>query len=148
MQLRANLPAARLTAEQQCDASHASVLLGDYLFAAAVFQLEPLGLDVVAGFADYLAAEAENSERTGALDDERGELAALLTRIVVSASGQYGQSTVAAQSRNRSLGRLYYRLDRTKIALARMRFFRLKQERGAALVASDAPLVPLTRQVL
>jgi hypothetical protein len=148
MQLRANLPAARLTAEQQCDASNASVLLGDYLFAAAVFQLEPLGLDVVAGFADYLAAEAENSERTGALDDERGELAALLTRIVVSASGQYGQSTLAAQSRNRSLGRLYYRLDRTKIALARMRFFRLKQERGAALVASDAPLAPLTRQVL
>jgi len=147
-QLRANLPAARLTSDDESDASHSSVLLSDYLFAAAVFQLEPLGLDVLAGFADFLAAEAENSERTGALDDERGELAALLTRIVISANGQYGQSAVAAESRNRSLGRLYYRLDRTKSPLARIPFPRLEQERSAAPVASGAPLAPVTRQVL
>jgi hypothetical protein len=148
MQLRTNLPAARLTSAHEFDASHASVLLCDYLFAAAVFQLEPLGLEVLAGFADYLAAEAENSERTGALDDERGELAALLTRIVTSASGQHGESAVAAETRNRALGRLYYRMDRTKIVLARMAVSGLEQERSPAAVASGAQLAPLTRQVL
>jgi hypothetical protein len=147
-QLRANLPAGRLTSDDESDASHSSVLVSDYLFAAAVFRLEPLGLDVLAGFADYLGAEAENSERTGALDDERGELAALLTRIVISANGRYGQSAVAAESRNRSLGRLYYRLDRTKNPLARISFPRLEQERSAAPVSSGAPLAPVTRQAL
>jgi Squalene/phytoene synthase len=118
--LRANLPIARLTADAEVDGSHSSVLLSDYLFGAAVFALEPLGLEVLASFADFLAAEAENSERTGALADERGELAALLTRIAMSASGQFGRSAIATESRNRSLGQLYYRMDRAKSSLLRM----------------------------
>src|ERR1700722_714452 len=118
--LRANLPVARLTSDEMPDGSHASVLLSDYLFGAAVFALEPLGLAALAGFAGFFGAEAENSERTGALADERGEVAALLTRIVMSENGQYGQGAAATESRNQSLGRLYYRLDRTKRPQARM----------------------------
>lgn len=138
-QMQANLSAARLTSDDESAASHSSVLISDYLFAAAVYQLAPLGLDVLARFADFLAAEAENSERTGALDDERGELAALLTRVVLSANGQHGQTAVAAESRNRSLGRLYYRSDRTKSRPARIALPRFEQERSAAPVTGQAP---------
>jgi hypothetical protein len=143
-QLRANLPSARLTTDGESDASHSSVLIGDYLFAAAVLQLEPLGPEVLSGFADFLAAEAENSERTGAFDDERGELAALLTRIAGLATGQHGHSTGAAESRNRALGRLYYRWDRTNTSLARMLFPWRQQNRSAAPVAGAAPLAPVS----
>ena len=115
--LRANLPVARLTSDEGESDSHASILLSDYLFGAAVLRLQPLGLEVLAGFAEFLAAEAENSERTGALTDERGELAAFLTRIVVSANGQYGRTVAADENRNRSLGQIYHRLDRTRPSL-------------------------------
>jgi hypothetical protein len=116
--LRANLPVARLTSDEGASGPHASILLSDYLFGAAVLRLQPLGLEVLAGFADFLAAEAENSERTGALGDDRGELAAFLTRIVMSANGHYGREVLADEHRNRSLGRLYYRQDRAGISLA------------------------------
>jgi hypothetical protein len=146
-QLRANLPAARLTSEEGADRPHTSVLLSDYLFGAAVFELQPLGLEVLAGFADFLAAEAENAERTGALADERGELAAFLTRIVMSANGQYGQNAVAAERRNRSLGQLYYRLDRTKSPLARMLVFSPQTGSDCPVpVLRGAPLAPVPTQ--
>jgi hypothetical protein len=144
--LRANLPVARLTSDEEADGSHRSVLLSDYLFGAAVFALEPLGLEVLAGFADFLAVEAENSERTGALADERGELAALLTRIAMSASGQFGRSAVATETRNRSLGRLYYRLDRTKSPLARMPFSHDKQDERAVPVLHRTPVASVPGQ--
>jgi hypothetical protein len=117
--LRANLPVARLTSGEGENDPHASILLSDYLFGAAVLRLQPLGLEVLAGFAEFLAAEAEESERTGALADERGELAAFLTRIVMSANGQYGRDALADENRNRSLGQLYQRQDRTKPSRAR-----------------------------
>lgn len=117
--LRANLSVAPLTSDEGANGPHASILLSDYLFGAAVLRLQPLGLEVLAGFADFLAAEAETSERTGALTDERGELAAFLTRIVISANGLYGRNVLADENRNRSLGQLYHRQDRTGASLAR-----------------------------
>ena len=117
--LRANLPLARLTSDEGANAPHASILLSDYLFGAAVLRLQPLGLEVLAGFAEFLAAEAETSERTGALVDEKGELAAFLTRIVASANGRYGHHAQTDENRNRSLGQFYHRQDRVRPSLVR-----------------------------
>jgi hypothetical protein len=145
--LRANLPAARLTSDEGANGPHASILLSDYLFGAAVLRLQPLGLEVLAGFAEFLAAEAENSESTGALVDERGELAAFLTRIVMSANGQYGRNLLSDESRNRCLGQFYHRQDRTGPSLARTPLFAsLTRADSSVSILHGAPIASVPSQ--
>jgi phytoene/squalene synthetase len=145
--LRANLPVARLTSEEGVNGPLASILLSDYLFGAAVLRLQPLGLEVLAGFAEFLATEAENSERTGALADERGELAAFLTRIVMSANGQYGHGAPATEIRNRSLGQFYHRQDRKRPSLTRRPLLSpLTRADCSVSILHGAPITSLTSQ--
>lgn len=61
-------------------------LAGDFLFARALQETDPLGTEIVAGFSGLGAHLSEVAERQGCVDDKDGDVAAYLAGLVAEAN--------------------------------------------------------------
>jgi len=61
-------------------------LAGDFLFARALRETDPLGTKIIAGFSDLGAHLSEIAEQQGSVDDREGDVAAYLAGLVADAN--------------------------------------------------------------